>query len=273
MHPNAFLKTFWRMELRPQIFVAMDFGPDHQKRFEKVIKPAIESIRINEIPLKAYRVDISQSGDSILTDIVDGIAHSQFVLADVSIIHRDLNTKKPYRNANVMYEVGIALSCRHSSDVLLVHDGIDTNERFLFDVSTIPHKEIDFDNIVKATTELQDALIARLREQKRINDTRIELAIAGLSNDEAILLKQVGGRPKNFVFGRKNEGIVDFFAANSFPRLLDKQLIRLAGEFEDGYTGYKLTPLGMVVAQLVKTNLSKYKADPSPEKIPELVTE
>ncbi|MEP6932569.1 MAG: hypothetical protein ABI988_01295, partial [Nitrospirota bacterium] len=86
MHPQAFLKTFWRMEFRPQVFVAMSFAPQYQSRYDSVIAPAIDRVIHGTERLKPYRVDLSKSGDSILTDIVDGIAHSQLVLADVSTI-------------------------------------------------------------------------------------------------------------------------------------------------------------------------------------------
>src|SRR6266498_4784321 len=142
MHPNVFLKNFWQLELKPQIFVAMSFSKRYQKRYDHVISPAIKQIRINEIPLEPCRVDLSKSGDSILTDIIDGIAHSQMVLADISVIGKNWFTKEVFRNGNVMYEVGLALACRQPSEVLLIRDD---NERFLFDVSTIPHKIIDFD--------------------------------------------------------------------------------------------------------------------------------
>jgi hypothetical protein len=107
MHPNVFLKTFWRMELKPQVFVAMSFHGDYEQRFEQVIKPAITSIRLCDKPLAAYRADNSKTGDSILTDIMDGIAHSQLVLADVSTVDHGQGGFA-YRNGNVMYEVGLA---------------------------------------------------------------------------------------------------------------------------------------------------------------------
>ena len=56
---------------------------------------------------------------------------------------KDSVSGRPYRNGNVMYEVGLALACRHSSEVLLVRDDHDA---FLFDVSTIPHTTINFAN-------------------------------------------------------------------------------------------------------------------------------
>jgi hypothetical protein len=71
------------MELRPQVFVAMSFAPQYQSRFDTVFVPAISSITYGSERLIAYRVDFSKTGDSIVTDIVDGIAHSQLVLTDV----------------------------------------------------------------------------------------------------------------------------------------------------------------------------------------------
>src|SRR4030067_1371975 len=136
MHPQTYLKTFWRLELRSQVFVAMRFAPQYESRFKNVITPAIQSLIVDGRRLEPYRVDISKSGDSILTDISDGIAHCRLVLADVSSVGRDAVTGQPYRNANVMYEVGIALACRHPSEILLLRD---YHDKFLFDVSTVPH--------------------------------------------------------------------------------------------------------------------------------------
>ena len=83
MHPNAFLQTYRRLDLQPQIFVAMSFASAYEQRFQKIFKPAIESIAISGTKLSAYRVDNSKTGDSILTDILNGIAHSKMILAGV----------------------------------------------------------------------------------------------------------------------------------------------------------------------------------------------
>jgi hypothetical protein len=135
MHPNAYLQSLWRTELRDQVFVAMSFDPRFNDRFTQVIKPAIEAEPLHGHVLEAYRVDNSKTGDSILTDIVDGIAHSRIVLADLSVVDEGRYTDTPFRNGNVMYEVGVALAARQPSEVLLVRDD---RKRFLFDVSTIP---------------------------------------------------------------------------------------------------------------------------------------
>ena len=262
MHPQAFLKTFWRMELRPQVFVAMSFAPQYQHRFDTVVAPAVSSIPYGSERLTAYRVDLSKTGDSIVTDIVDGIAHSQLVLADVSTVGKDSVTGIPYRNGNVMYEVGVALACRHPSEVLLVRDDED---KFLFDVSSVPHMKIDFTNTGAAIDSLRDALLARLSERQFLYDARVELAVAGLSNDEATMLRSVADYSPATAWGRPNTGSVDFFGMAAIPRLLDKQLIRVVGQFEEGHPAYVATPLGRVVAQIVKTKLRHFKAAPKPE--------
>jgi hypothetical protein len=265
MHPQAFLKTFWRLELRPQVFVAMSFASQYGDRFEKVIAPAISGIKLGSEDLMPYRVDLSKTGDSILTNIVDGIAHSQLVLADVSTIGKDSVSGVPYRNGNVLYEVGIALACRNPSEVLLVRDDED---KFLFDVSSIPHMKIDFTNIVEAVNTLREALLARFRERQLVQDARVELAVAGLSNDEATMLKALAEYPSNRVWGRPSTGKVDFFGRAAIPRLLDKQLIRVIGQFEEGHPvhpAYATTALGRVVASIVKSGMRQFKADPKLE--------
>ena len=259
VHPQVFLKTFWRLELLPRVFVAMDFGAEYQRRYDQVIAPAICQTEANGRTLQPYRVDLSKSGDSILTDIIEGIAHSQMVLADVSTIGADSKTGKRYRNGNVMYEVGLALACRHPSEVLLIRDDED---RFLFDVSTIFHKKIDFTDTHKAIIDIRDELRARLKEQRYINDARVQLAITALSGGEINLLKDMASRPATTAWGRKSEG--DVSGLVSIPRLLDKQLIRVVGEFPEGYPAYLPTPLGYVVAKAVESGLPQLKPDPKP---------
>jgi hypothetical protein len=34
MHPQLYLKTFWRLELKPTIFVAMSFADRYKARFK-----------------------------------------------------------------------------------------------------------------------------------------------------------------------------------------------------------------------------------------------
>ncbi len=56
-------------------------------------------------------------------------------------------------------EAGLALACRQPSEVLLIRDDRDN---FLFDVSAIPHKIIDFSDKNRARHELH----VEIRDQR-----------------------------------------------------------------------------------------------------------
>lgn len=258
MYPQAYLRTLWRLELRPQVFVAMSFSPVYDARFADVIDPAVRSVLVDGVPLAPYRVDISKSGDSILTDITDGIAHSRLVLADVSAVGRDSVSGHAYRNANVMYEVGIALACRQPSDVILVRDDHDP---FLFDVSTIPHVTLDFTDTAAARQALAGHLLARIREQRLVGDARVKLAIDSLSAEETLLLKQMKDYSPGTAWARKVKGIAGWYALAT-QRLLDKGIIRLVGEFDELKPAFGFTPLGYVVHQAVNAGLRQFEAAP-----------
>ena len=245
MHPNAYLRTFWRTEFRPQVFVAMSFAEQFQERFVGVIEPAIQSVHFGGRQLKAVRVDLSQSGDSILTDIVDGVAHSALVLADVSVVGYDSKTGTPYRNGNVMYEVGIALAARQPAEVLLIRDD---RFPFLFDVSTVPHMHLDFSDRDSARAQLTDQLKARLREIAHARDARLAIAKDSLTAGERGILAAFRTFPMGQEFGLGNWNLGTLA---SVPRLLDKGLLRVAGITEAGQELFTWTTLGKTLADLI----------------------
>lgn len=255
MHPNLYLETLWRMDLRPEVFVAMGFGDEYRARYDEVIVPAVEAVSVSGIPLKPNRVDLSASGDSILTEIIDGIAHSELFLADISTAGYDAKTSQPYRNGNVMYEVGLALACRQPSEVLLIKDD---DHKSLFDVSTIPYARIDFTDVETAKGDLQRLLEQRLGERNRLSDARVALTLAQLSPEEISLLGQAATSEG---FSPTSRLIIDHSAAkkalHTIPnpvieigtsRLLDKQIIRfLEYRPEKDQTVYEYTTLGHAV--------------------------
>ena len=195
-----------------------------------------------------------------MADIVDGIAHCQMVLADVSSVGKDSVSGQAYRNANVMYEVGLALACRQSTEVLLLRDDDD---KFLFDVSTIPHMRLDFTDHGKAREHLQSELSARLKMRDSINDARVQLAVAGLSTQESNYLKAAANlQPDSAAWGLPQT----LWGMLGITRLLDKGLIKVVAEFETGGLAYVLTPLGRVVAQVVQSTHPRVKAISGEEK-------
>jgi hypothetical protein len=265
MHPNAYLKAFWRTETLDQIFVAMSFESRFEDRFNNVIKPAIESEPVQGKQLRAHRVDNSKTGDSILTEIIHGIAHSRLILADVSVIDEGRYTQVPIRNANVMYEVGIALACRSPSDCLIVRD--DT-KKLLFDVSSIPHMTIDFSDEHTAQQQLRQAIEARLSESDLTSDARIRIAAQTLTQAEIVILNVLAKLGPNESSGltHPNSGQVSIPIAQGIQSLFEKGCIKAVGVQDDtGIVQYALNPFGCALAQHAKTSLPRLKLKPSTE--------
>jgi|GEM_PF-1021274 hypothetical protein len=259
MHPNLYLRTFWQSNFRSEIFVAMSFGEPYQHRFGEVIEPAIRAVTYRGNRLQASRVDLSKSGDSILTDIVEGIAHSVMILADVSTVGHDSKTGQSYRNGNVMYEVGLALACRQSAEVLLIRDD---RERFLFDVSTVPHKHVDFSEPENARSILTEEIEARLREIDHISDARIAMSIASMTTQEHSLLRVFAKYTMDQVFRFPTNNI---HLNAAIPRLLDKQLIRTARVSHDGHAMFAWTELGRTLADHIETLIPSLPPPPATE--------
>jgi hypothetical protein len=89
-----------------------------------------------------------------------------------------------------------------------------------------------------------------------INDARVQLAVTRLSTQESNFLKAVADLSADAAWGHPYTlpGML------AILRLLDKGLIKVIAEFETGDLAYTLTPLGGVVAQVVKSALPRVKA-------------
>jgi hypothetical protein len=253
MHPNTYLQSYWRKEFKPQIFVAMSFAERFNKRFEDIIRPAIEDAPINGLNLKAVRVDLSRSGDSILREIADGIAHSYLVLADVSTVDMGKFSGKPIRNSNVLYEVGMALACRSPEEVLLVRDDDDS---ILFDTSTIPHLKVDFDSEDEARRLLFNALSDRARERDILKDARVQIALTRLNPDDLHLLQTLSslppGIPVDVRMGIGEEDAIKILplpTRDALNNLLREQLVVAHSITEDKTLTYVASDFGRAVYQ------------------------
>lgn len=262
MHPNTYLRSLWREETLDQVFVAMSFETRFEERYRDIIKPAVERAPIAGRRLKAYKVDNSLTGDSILTDIADGIAHSAVILADVSVIDEGRFTGCPIRNGNVMYEVGIALSCRLPSEVLLIRDD---EKKFLFDVSTIPHMTVDFKDQSGAIDRIRAAIQDRLTETKRTYDARVTIASRRLTPLELQVLEGFAGQGPGVAqdFAIKGIGMLSIPMERAITALLEKGCIQSAGRNVDTKgLFYHMTPFGRDVASAGISTLPMLKPKP-----------
>src|SRR6266496_1651619 len=118
MYPRHFFDTYWRGTLKKEVFVVMSFAAEFNPIWQKAIRPAIEEDLVNRGAYKANRVDVTTLSGTIITDILDGIAHATLIFADISVM--SCGKWKGQRNGNVMYEVGLAHALRPDTDIVLV---------------------------------------------------------------------------------------------------------------------------------------------------------
>jgi hypothetical protein len=130
MHPHTFYSTLFEPQKRDEVFVIMSFAPEFDERWLRVIEPCIRE----DLVLKPHRVDYNVSGESILHDILDGIAHARLVLADItsSRMTDASGAVWPQRNGNVMLEVGWAQLMRVPDEVIVIRSDSDPS---IFDLT------------------------------------------------------------------------------------------------------------------------------------------
>lgn len=238
MYPRNFFDTYWRSEILDQVFVAMPFNIEFNELWEKAIKPGIE-----DASLTAKRVDSNVLSGEIVTDILDGIAHSKIIVADISITQ--MGKFAGQRNANVMYEVGLAHAIRQPTEILLIRsDGEDIN----FDLAGINIHKYDKENISNTRsliTAWVKSLIHLIEQEKSL---KVQLAIEQIDDDSYRYLKEfasadtalIGPDPKTM--GETLVAIPNKIALANLQRLgiLSFQRNSLEGVF-------KLTPFGSAV--------------------------
>lgn len=244
MHPRVFLDNFWRNDLRDEVFVAMSFDKKYDSRWADVLVPAIEGEPLCGRSIKAVRVDIRRSGDSILSEITDGIAHAQLILADISVTDQCEveGTPRWYRNGNVLYEVGIAVACRQPVEVILVRDD---SRPLLFDLSHIPVITITADDAAASIGKIRLALQDRLAERNLQKDLRFTATLDGLAQFEINLIRQNAHLPVLSWDGPSYPPAVGI----ALPRVLDKGILRLLRPASGGTSDlYIWTTFGRVIA-------------------------
>jgi hypothetical protein len=127
MYPAIFFGLFPPFPRDDRVFVAMSFDSRFDRRWNEVIVPAVRRICVRtgatETRLEPHRVDLRTASDSILTEILDGIGRCRAVVADItSIGHIE---GRPVRNANVLYEVGLAHASRLPEEVIIFRSDRD----------------------------------------------------------------------------------------------------------------------------------------------------
>ena len=169
MYPNSYITLFPPFPRSNKIFVAMSFSENFKSRWENVIAPAIQRIEINNIALQPHRVDMRHISDSILMEILEGITNDLLVLVDLSTI--GYLDKKPIRNGNVMYELGLAQSMRLPEEVILFRSDSDD---LLFDLTNVRVNTYDPDVDINGSQQL---ILNSVKESLNELDLKRHLAV------------------------------------------------------------------------------------------------
>jgi len=185
MYPRQYFDTYWRTDLRDEVFVVMPFHNEFDPVWHDTIRPAIEQEQ--QVKLTAKRVDTSVLSGSIIVDILDGIAHSLLVFADVSVCHAGKWAGQ--RNGNVMYEVGLTHALRQVEEIILVRCD---NEEINFDLAGIRVNQYEREDI-KSTRSLFARLVAdSLRAVNQSKSLKVQRAIDALDIDSLEYLTLFG---------------------------------------------------------------------------------
>jgi hypothetical protein len=180
MYPAHGLQLFPPFPRDERVFVAMSFDERLRSRWERVIEPGIKSAGLG-----AFRVDIPKTSTSIPADIIRGIAQSRLVFGDVTVLDG-------HRNANVLYEIGIAHASRQPEEVLLFRSD---NAPLLFDVSTIRVNLYDPGGREdEARGRVTEAVQAALREVDVVRAVTVERAAGALDVPSVEILMSIVGR-------------------------------------------------------------------------------
>jgi hypothetical protein len=178
MYPRDYFALFPVVPRKPRVFVAKSFAPAFEPRFREVIKPAIESTPYKGTHLQVNIVNARVVGDSILTEILDGIANDVLIFADVSTVGYLPPGNLPARNANVMYEVGIAHAVRRPEEVILFRSDTDA---LSFDIANVRINSYSPDSAPDAArAQVSAALAAALKEFELTKSRAVDAAVAQL---------------------------------------------------------------------------------------------
>ena len=246
MHPRDFLDSYWRTGVRDSAFIAMPFHSEFSPIWDDALRPAIEQdLRPS---LKAERVDASILSGSIIMEILDGIAHSRVVVADISIAQE--GGWKGQRNGNVMYEVGIAHACRQSTEVLLLRsDSEDIN----FDLAGIRVHSYDRSDVA-ATRERFARLIADTLDQiDHTKGLQVQKAVDALDADALKFIKSWG---KSSCFhgpepGNMGEVLISITKAAALSRLQSLGIVRCEPAHPSGKPAFFWTEFGKAIVARV----------------------
>ena len=264
MYPAHIFSLYPPFPRENTVFVAMSFDACFDSRWEKVIQQAIKSVAVNKVRLKPIRVDARDISDSILTEILTGIGNSRLIFADITTI--GYLKKRPIRNGNVMYEVGIAQATRLPEEVILFRSD---NDELPFDTASVRINTYSPDEDIHGSIKkIQDTIQSSYKEIKLKQHFAVKKATDNLDGKSwelinEIILNSVISHPEVSTLG---QAWGTFSKITSINRLLEMGIIvavfpKLSPEYLQAnketiksnsaarFIQYKLTEFGKAVFQ------------------------
>jgi hypothetical protein len=110
IYPKDYLDSTGGDTARSSCFVLMPFA----RQFDEVYSSIRTACERPELLLSCSRADDFYGAGHIMEDILKGIIHSEYIVADVT-----------GKNPNVFYELGIAHCCKAASKVIILSQTID----------------------------------------------------------------------------------------------------------------------------------------------------
>jgi hypothetical protein len=107
-----------------------------------------------------------------------------------------------------------------------------------------------------AIKNLSEALVSRLNERNSIYDARVQKVLQSLSQEEIQIIKLVSKWPLESVWAFKETFTWQHMLA--IPRMLEKDIIVLAGSTPSDGPVYRWTYLGHIVAKLIEKGLPRF---------------
>lgn len=248
MYPYDFFTQYRVDSLINQVFIGMWFSNDHKSRFDNIIAKACSDIA-------PYRVDQPVSGGSIPIDILEGILRSRLLLFEISYITPEITlpdgSKARYRNANVMYELGLAHAWRLPEEIIVIRDD---NDKLPFDITAFRVHTYDSGNESGSINKLSEIINKAIAEVDRAKSIIVERAAKSL---DARCLDFINNN-KGHYFSETQYNVV---LTNVINRLFDLGMLWFDTAGGGGSYAYHWTELGRDVfkylgVQMVSKNLA-----------------
>ncbi len=244
MYPREYFDTFWRGDLRNEVFVIMSFAPEFNAVWNDAIRPAIEEDTADRP--SAHRVDVTTLAGNIVNEILDGVAHARLVLAEISVSVSGRWAGQ--RNGNAMYELGLAHALRQPTEVVIARSD---NEPLNFDIAQIKVQSYDRNDLASARQLFSALLNGALAEIDTVKGLKVDQAVAQLDVDCLNMIVKDGGNDYFSIEAARTMRDVMHQTAtgvkSAVARLLSLGVLRCDADMRAGRYAYHWTLFGQAV--------------------------